>query len=153
MRRRTLVALGGRVFTPTDDQRRMVVAMQLNGSALEAMAAALKITTMELRYHFQRELDLGVDVVMAQAAQNIISLANQTEDKGVALRANQAILAPRAKPWREPPVEAQVSAGNLDDLTLAEVEAQIERLERRRRAAVAPEGETETVDPDETQPA
>lgn len=151
--RRQLVALGGRLFEPTDAQREMVIILKLNGTPIERIAMALGISRVEVEYHFARELDLGEDAVLYQAAKNVIELANQRLDLGVALRANQAILQPRTKSWRDPKIDPGQSVGDINELTLQEVEAAIARLERERRAASTAADQAEAADPDEDQPA
>lgn len=140
--KRMLVALGKEPFTPTDEMRELVRLFALNGMPHERIASHLDLELIELRFHFRRELELSNDAILADAARNILELASQREDLGVAYRANEMILKTRLKVWREPKQaeEAQLHK-KVENMSLEEVEAEIERLERVQARASASEGD------------
>ena len=150
--RRQLIALGLGAYQPTDAHREMVVILKFNGTPHQRIAMALKISLIELEYWYADELELGEDAVLFKAAQRVLALSAQDRDPGVALRASQAILQPRLKSWREPKLDPSTSAGDIDELTLEQVEREIARLERERRAAFASEDEAASAHPDQAQP-
>jgi hypothetical protein len=147
--RRMLAVITGENYTPNDAHREMVVLLKLNNVPNDRISTALGISTLTLEYFYAKELDLGVDALMAHAAKKVLWLANQTTDLGVSLRANEAILKPRVKAWREPHVDVVESIGDISELTLAEVEADIARLERQRGAAFDAQKASARADPDE----
>lgn len=139
--RRQLVALGHEPFTPTDLQREMVRTMAFNRVPHERIARIMRLALEELLFHFQRELELGEEEILAQAAANLIRLANQDKDLKVALHANETILRARLAVWREPKaVEPQQTSETkrISDMSLEEVEAELARLkDEEDRAAGA----------------
>ncbi|WP_099507758.1 hypothetical protein [Microvirga ossetica] len=120
---------------PTADTRRIVVLGMLNGLSLDRVAAILGLTRADLERHYRDEIDNGADLALIEASNNMLWLASQKHDLGVSLRANQALLAPRVKNWREPAVEPAISTGNIDDMDLETINREIERLERDMAAA------------------
>jgi hypothetical protein len=150
--KRQQIALGLGAYQPTEPHREMVVILKLNGTPHQRIAMALKISLAELEYWYPDELELGEDAVLFAAAKRVLALSAQNVDLGVSLRASQAILQPRLKTWREPKLDPATSAGDIDELTLEQVEREIARLERERRAAFATQDEAETAHPDEAQP-
>jgi hypothetical protein len=142
--RRMLVALGHEPFTPSDEMREMVRLFALNGLPHERIAAHFNLDLVELRWHFHRELELSTDEILAEAARNVLELASQRVDLGVALRANERLLTTRLSSWREPKEEASQLHKKVDNMTLEEVEAEIERLERiEARAKASPAEDTQ----------
>jgi hypothetical protein len=122
-----LVALGHETWTPSDEQRARVRTLAYNRVPHERIARFLHCTVEELRFHFQHELELGEDEILALAAANIFRLANQQEDLGVALRANQMLLQTRHAGWREPKPTAEDSAQKrISQMTTEELEALVE---------------------------
>ena len=106
----------------------------LNGLGLDRIAAILGISRSELERHYRPEINDGADRVLLIATDNMLWLAGQRHDLGVSLRANQALLAPRVKTWREP----ASGTGNIDDMDLDTINREIERLERDMAAAKGP---------------
>jgi hypothetical protein len=151
--RKMIAVLTGETHTPNDGSRKLVVTLKLNDVTHDRIAACLGINRLTLEYFYSKELDFGVDAVLAHATERMLWLADQNTDLGVSLRATQALLAPRVKSWREPHVDVTEGVGDISDLTLAQVEDAIARLERQRRAATATAGEAAGVDPDEGEPA
>ena len=103
---------------PSDDTRRIVVLGMLNGLSLDRTAAILGLTRAALERHYRDEIDDGADLALIEASDNMLWLAGQRADLGVALSANQALLAPRVRSWREPAAEPATSTGNIDDMDL-----------------------------------
>jgi hypothetical protein len=134
---RELAALGCPPFAPTDEQRFQVRVLAFNGVPHERIAEIMELRPIELVYHFRRELDLSEDVFLAQATAAIVELATQRNDLGIAFKANELMLRTRSSRWREPK-EAVDSAPRLEDMSLTQVEAEIAKLEQRRRAAAEP---------------
>jgi len=134
---RELAALGCPPFAPTDEQRFQVRVLAFNGVPHERIAEILELRPIELTYHFRRELDLSEDVFLAQATAAIVELASQRNDLGIAFKANELMLRTRSPRWREPKVDVD-SSPRLEDMSLTQVEAEIAKLEQRRRAAAEP---------------
>jgi hypothetical protein len=153
MKRRMLTVLTGEHYSPSDAHRKLVVTLKLNDVTHDRIAACLGCSRVALEYFYSKELDFGVDAVLAHATERMLYLANQDADLGVSLRATQALLAPRVKSWREAQVDVTESIGDISDLTLAKVEDAIARLERQRRAAHATAGQAAGADPDQEEPA
>ena len=110
----------GDTYEPTDDTRRLVILAMLNGLSLNRTAAILGITRAALERYYTTEIDDGADLALIEASNNMLFLAGQRADLGVALRANQALLAPRIRSWREPAAEPATSTatqrhGSRDD--------------------------------------
>ena len=129
---------GSAPHTPSAETRRIVVLAMLNGLSLDRTAAILGLSRAALERHYRLEIDDGADRALIEASNNMLWLASQKHDLGVALRANQALLAPRVKTWREPAAEPATSTCNIDDMNLDEINDQIERLERDMAAAKGP---------------
>ena len=125
-----LAALGYPDFEATDEQRRMVRILAFNQTPEDRIAEALNIPVQVLRYVFRREMDYATDEVCAIAAQNILELAAQRKDLGVALRANELLVRTRLRCWREPKESDDLPPARIEGMTLAEVEAEIERIRR-----------------------
>jgi hypothetical protein len=139
--KRMLVALGHEPFTATDEHRRMVRLFLLNGMSEERIAKHLELSLIELRFHFRKELELSNEQIQAECAANMIALANQTVDLGVSYRANELILKTRLKVWREPKqVEESQLHKKIENMSLSELEAELERLERAQARHTASEG-------------
>jgi hypothetical protein len=137
---RKLVALGYPQFEPTDEQRKMVRILAFNQTPEDRIAEALNIPVPVLRYCFRREMNYATDEVCAIAAQNILELAAQRKDLGVALRANELLVKTRLRSWREPNASDDTPPPRIANMTLQEVEAEIERIKRRGDASAAGEG-------------
>lgn len=136
-RKRELMALGAPLYTPTEEQRRQVRMYLFNAVSEKRIAEILDISLDELRYHFRKELNIGTDELMAWSASNIVALAGQREDLGVALKANTLMLQSRKKVWRIPTseVDEDTLKKPVDRLSLAETEAEIARILERRGGA------------------
>jgi hypothetical protein len=146
MRRRTaqrrLVALGHQPWVPSEEQREMVKMYALNEVPHEKIARILECTLAELHYHFSRELNLGVEELLGWAAGRASWLASQNQDLGVAYRATMHLLQSRKKAWRIPKTEEPEEERQrpVARLTLAETEAEIERILARRAGRGATAG-------------
>jgi hypothetical protein len=151
--RRTVAVLSGERYRPSEAHRELVVLLKMNDVPHQRIANALGINQITLEYWYAKELDFGVDALMAHAAKRIVWLSNQDQDLGVALRASQAMLQPRVKAWRDPSVDVNATIGDISDKTLEQLEQDIAALERQRRAATAFEEAAARADPDEAQPA
>ncbi|MET0529934.1 MAG: hypothetical protein ABW003_16640 [Microvirga sp.] len=149
--RRMLAVIEGSAYEPNESHRRTVVTLKLNDVPHDRIAACIGISRVCLEYFYAQELDLAVDQVCAFATERMLFLASQNADLGVALRANQAILNPRVKSWREAHVDPTSSIGDISDLTLEQCEQAIERLERLKRTATEAEEAAARADPDEAE--
>jgi hypothetical protein len=67
----------GKLFQPTDDQRRQVLTMTGFGILQEEIANALEIDRKTLTKHFRRELDTGMTVANVRVAQALYQNAVQ----------------------------------------------------------------------------
>jgi len=152
-KRQMLSVLTGDAYEPNDSHRRMLLQLKLNDVPHDRIAAALGISRATLEYYYAKELDYGVEAVLAMTADRMLYLSQQNIDFGVALRASQAILQPRVKSWREPHVDAINGIGDISDRTLEQVEADIERLERQLRTAAQAQEAAAGTDPDQAEPA
>ena len=110
-----LVALGKEPLNPTDEQRHMVRIFRLNGMEIPTHRAApghqrgrAEVLLLE------RAGTQSTEAFLAQSAASMVELAQQRNDLGVALRANEAILKTRLKIWREPKQEAERPAAQED---------------------------------------
>ena len=133
--KRELAALGQHPHTPTDELRNQVKVLAYNRTPLNMICRLLWLEPETLLYHYHRELDLAETELMSVAAANVIRLANQTADPGVALRANELILKSRSPYWREPrsidpPQEQQ--AKRVTQMSLEQVEKELRRLDHKR---------------------
>jgi hypothetical protein len=144
MRRRTirreLAALGYNPHTPSDRTRRTVQLMAFNKYPHEMIARYLGIEQTVLRYWYMHELDMTEAEVVAHATENIFRLADQREDDGIALRANELILRTRSPHWREPKAsepEKPVEDLPVETLTLDQVEKELARIDSPPAAADA----------------
>lgn len=131
--RRELAALGHERHHPTPTTRAKVRILAFNKNTHETIAAYLSIDVTVLRYWYADELNLSEMEVLAIAAENVIALANQKNDLGVALRANEMMLRARSAAWREPkaadPPAPPVEDIPVQSLTLDQVEKELARLE------------------------
>jgi cell pole-organizing protein PopZ len=116
----------------TDGERALVAVLVFNDTPDERIAAILRRTLDDLQYTFARELNFAKDEILAKAAACIIEAAGQKEELGIALRANELILKTHSKAWREPRSEPEPQQKRISDMTLADVEAEIARIQRRR---------------------
>lgn len=131
--RRELQALGLPPHEPTEETRHQVRLLAFNRTAEPIIAEILGIDVTVLRYWYAKELDHSEIQILAQAAANMIALAGQKADLGVAFRANELILRTRLPAWREPkPIEADGTGVErpVIGLTLKEVERELARLQR-----------------------
>jgi len=145
--RRQLIALGHAPFEPTEDMRQLCRILVLNDTPHDRIATILEISLVQLQYFFAKELDLAKDAIVAVATQRMLDLANQTNDPGVAFRANELVLKTRSKSWRIPSDEAE-QGKPVERMSLTEVDEAIARLERQRRDAAAA-ADAEAPAPDE----
>jgi len=129
--RRELIALGFPPHNPTDATRATVRLHAFNRIPEQTIADILGVDLTVLRYWYGRELGYSEAEILATAAANMLELASQRVDLGVALRANEALLKTRLPAWREPKA---AEAEKPDDsrpaivLTLKEVERELARL-------------------------
>lgn len=133
--RRELVALGFPRHEPTDATRMQVRLLVFNKTPHEIIAAALAIDPTVLSYWYARELEFTETEILAQAAANMLELAAQRIDLGVAYRANETLLKTRLAAWREPrPLDAEkpVEEKPTKQLTLQQVEDELSRLNDAR---------------------
>ena len=126
MRRKTIkrhmVALGRRAFEPTEEQRLRVRLWAFNGVPEEEIASGIGVELLELRYWFAKELRYSTTQIMEVVAKNILELASQREDLGVALRANELVARTRSRAWREPKGEEAPLSTNLESVSTEELE-------------------------------
>lgn len=130
---RELAALGYPEHIPDDATRARVRAHAMNRTPHETIAECLEIPVGVLRYYYNRELSLTDAEVLAGATLNMLELATQRKDLGVALRANETILRTRSPVWREPkavePAAIDDLVGvNIDRMTLEQVETALARI-------------------------
>jgi hypothetical protein len=143
--RRELIALGFPPHTPTDATRATVRIHAFNRMPEQTIADIIGVDLTVLRYWYGRELGFSEAEILATAAANMLELAAQRIDLGVAFRANETLLRTRLPAWREPkPVEAG-ETGEVKpavNLTLKEVERELAKLkgpgDRPPDAAAAP---------------
>jgi hypothetical protein len=147
--RRMLAVITGEGYSPTEAHRELVVLLKLNDVSHDRIATAVGISRLTLEYYYAKELDLGVTAIIAHCTKRMLWLANQNADLGVALKANAMVLQPRVKAWRDASEDVSEGVGDISDKTLEQVEADIERLERQRRAAADAEAAAAGIDPDE----
>ncbi|WP_404292872.1 hypothetical protein ACD578_10560 [Microvirga sp. RSM25] len=143
-RRALTVVSGGNghdPHTPTAESRRLVVLGTLNNLSLDRIAALVGISRADLKRHYRNEIDNGTDLALIEASNNMLWLAHQRADLGVSLRANQALLGPRVRSWREAAPAPSTSESDINDMNLAEIDAEIARLERDMAAAKGTAGE------------
>ena len=127
MRRKTIkrhmVALGRRPFEPTEEQRLRVRLWVFNGVSEEEIAAGIGVDLVELRYWFAKELRYSTTQIMEVVAKNILELASQRSDLGVALKANELVARTRSRAWREPREEGPTAeTGALERVPTSELE-------------------------------
>ncbi|WP_244424588.1 hypothetical protein [Methylobacterium nodulans] len=109
--------LGRRPYEPTAENRKMVQAMVSYGIRQEEIATALGISTVTLRKHFRRELDVGETLANAAVANALFKAATGGGPQKVT--AQIFWLKTRAK-WKEPPRE--VSGPNGAPITTATID-------------------------------
>lgn len=147
--RRLMTALGRRPFEKTEEHAELVKLLVLNGTPEARIAAGLGLDVFELRYYFADELVYSQDRLLAQATKNVLRIANQLHDDGIALRANELVLRTHLPSWREPKlVEPEAPAlDRVESLSLEEVERELARLRGDRAAgAGAAPAQPEDVD-------
>ena len=129
--RAVAVLSGHRTFEPTDELRTTVGLLVFNGTPEARIAAGLGLSLDELRYYFADELGYSQDRLLARCTADMIELARQRQDLGVAFRANALMLQTRLKAWREPKPEEAVEPplARVESLTLDEVERELARLQ------------------------
>ena len=141
------VLSGHRPFEATEELRHTVGLLVFNGTPEARIAAGLGLTIDELRYYFADELGYSQDRLLARCTADMIELARQRQDLGVAFRANALMLQTRLKAWREPKPEDPVEPAldRVESLTLDEVERELARLQAGAAdpgpPPAAPEGE------------
>jgi hypothetical protein len=116
----------------SDAERRLVSVLVFNDTPDERIAVILRRTLEDLRHTFARELNFAKDEIMARATTSILDAAAQRDELGVSLRANELILKTHSKAWREPKAEPEPQQKRISEMTLADVEAEIARIQRRR---------------------
>jgi hypothetical protein len=134
--RRELAALGFPEHIPTDALRNQVRMYAFNKVEHETIARVLDIDVGVLRYFYWRELSLTDVEIIARATQNILELAMQRDDRGVALKANELILKSRSSHWREPraaepPIADDMNLSKVERLTIEQVERALARIGSR----------------------
>lgn len=143
--RRMLVATEA-TFRPTEAQRRMVKMYAFNGADVPKIARALNLSEAQLLFYFADEMNHGKEEMLAWAADNVFKLAGMLEDEpATALKANQLILQSKLRTWRVPKTDEEPEDRRpkaIAKMTLAETEAEIDRLmEQRKRATAGGSGE------------
>jgi hypothetical protein len=116
---------------PTDEYRNRVRMYVINKVEHEVIARVLDIPVGVLRYFYWRELSNTDVEAQARMAQNILELATQRNDLGVALRASEFFLKAHSSTWREPrPVDPdrQGEVLRVGRLTLEQVEQALARI-------------------------
>jgi hypothetical protein len=143
-----MAALGHRPFEKTAEHSELVKLLVFNGTSEARIAAGLDLAIWELRYYFADELTYSQDRLLAQATKNVLRIANQLNDDGIALRANELVLRTHSPVWREPKqVEPEEPVlDRIESLTLEEVERELARLRGAGAAdagaqAAPPQGE------------
>jgi hypothetical protein len=131
--KRELAALGHPDHIPTDELRMQVRMYAFNKIEHGTIARVLDIPVGVLEYFYWRELSLTEVEVIARATQNVLELASQRTDLGVALKANEQLLRTRSPHWREPraaepPPTDDLQNLRVERLTLAQVERALARL-------------------------
>jgi hypothetical protein len=131
--KRELAALGHPDHIPTDELRNRVRMYAFNKIEHDTIARVLDIDVGVLRYFYWRELSLTDVEVVARATQNVLELAMQRTDLGVALKANELVLKTRSALWREPraaepPVSDDMAGVRVERLTLEQVERALARI-------------------------
>jgi hypothetical protein len=145
--RRMLTVIHGKRFIPSDQQREMVAILVFNETPIERIAAQVGCSMDELRYLFDRELNLSKDQLLAVFTRNIFDLANQRQDLGVALKASELLVKSRVKAFREPrdePLPPPVLE-RIDTLNEDEVDREIQRVLGRQPAPGAADAEEAPV--------
>jgi hypothetical protein len=138
----------GVLFQPTDEQRRLVKALAGFGVTHDDIAVQVGCEPKTLRKHFRDELDRGSVEATAKVAQSLFQMA--TTGKNVAA----AIFWMKARAgWREKH-EVQVSMDPLKQMSDAELDAEIGRLERQlgefRQFGSGPDALVTVIDADGT---
>lgn len=142
---------------PTSVTRAKVRAHSFNRVPHEIIARILNISLPALRYWYWSELELTEHEILAIAAQNVMSLANQTLDLGVALRANETLLRTRSIYWREPkaaePPADALPVTKVEQMTLQQVEMELARIGIRAAAAGSADAPSDEGAKDPADPA
>ncbi len=128
---RQLAALGYLPHKPTESTRAQVRVLVINHTPFSMICRIMVLEPEVLRYHYWRELDLAEEELKAMAAANMLALANQRADLGVAMRANELILKSRSAVWREPkqaPPEDVAKPTRVRNMTLEQVESELARI-------------------------
>jgi hypothetical protein len=148
--RRMLTVIHGNRFVPSEPQREMVTLLVFNETPWERIALQVGCSMDELTYHFDRELNLSKDQLLAIFTRNIFDLANQRDDLGVALRANEmATRQVRAyQPPRQEPIAAPVIE-RVESLTEDEVDREIKRILGRQAAAEPADAQEDAARPED----
>jgi hypothetical protein len=146
--RQELAALGYEDHIPTDELRNRVRLYVINKVEHEVIARVLDISVGVLRYFYWRELSNTDVEAQARMAQNVLELATQRNDLGVALRASEFFLKAHSPTWREPRAvdpDRQGEVLRVGRLSLEQVEAALARLGATTVAAGAgdPDGPAE----------
>lgn len=114
----------GVLFQPTEEQRRLVRALAGFGVTHDDIAVQVGCEPKTLRKHFRDDLDRGSVEATAKVAQSLFQMA--TTGKNVAA----AIFWMKARAgWREKH-EVQVTTDPIKLMSDAELDAEIDRLER-----------------------
>lgn len=146
-----LEALSLNQHEPTKLLRDKVRLHAYNRVPHEVIARILNISMPALRYWYWEELELTEHEILAMAAQNVMALANQTNDLSVALRANETLLRTRSVHWREPkaadPPADALPPAKAEQMTLQQVEAELARIGISPAAGVS-DAPAETGAPD-----
>lgn len=125
-------ARGGVMYTPTEEQHRMVKVMSGFGIPQPDIAAQIGIDAKTLRKHFREELDRGMTEANMRVAQSLFNMATTGSNVAAAIFWMKARAGWREK--HEVVVSTEDKAANMTD------EEYRERLARLKAGIAALEG-------------
>jgi hypothetical protein len=129
--RRELAALGHPPYEPTEAMRNRVRVLAFNKTPVEIIAKIVDLDRLILVYYYHRELELTDHQIAAEAASNIMELASQRVDLGVALRANEALMQRASPSWVTPP-KPHGDLLAVGSMSLEDTDREIARLKLAR---------------------
>ena len=102
-------ARGGVMYTPTEEQRRMVKVMSGFGIPQPDIASQIGIDAKTLRKHFREELDRGMTEANMRVAQSLFSMATTGGSVAAAIFWMKARAGWREKHSEEPAEEEKTT--------------------------------------------